>query len=89
MWIQFGPLKGVDFNEALKKLQQTGSLQEYQEEFERLENKVHGCFEEALIGMLMDRLTMEITEAVRMFKPQSLKDVISLACMKDNQVQRM
>ena len=50
---------------------------------------IHGWFEEALIGMFMGGLTMEIAEVVRMFKPQSLKDVISLACMKDDQVQRI
>ena len=70
----------------MKKLQQTGFLIGYQEEFERLGNKVHEWFEEALIGMFMGRLTMEIAETVRMFKPQSLKDVINLARMKDDQV---
>ena len=32
---------------------------------------------------------MEIAKAVRMFKPQSLKDAISLARMKDDQIHRM
>ena len=73
----------------MKKLQQTGSLTEYQEEFERLRNMIHGWSEEALIGMFMGRLTMEIAEAVRMFKPESLKDAFSLARMKDDQIQRM
>ena len=50
---------------------------------------VHGWSEEALIGMFMGGLTMEIAEAVRMFKPQSLKDVISLAHMKDDQIHKM
>ena len=73
----------------MKKLQQIDSLIEYQEEFERLGNRVHGWFEEALIGMFMGGLTMEIVEAVRMFKSQSVKDAISLARMKDDQEQRM
>ena len=34
----------------------------------------------------MDGLVMEIAEAVRMFKPQSLKDTISLTRMKDDKV---
>ena len=37
----------------------------------------------------MGRLTMKIAEVVKMFKPQSLKDVIILTCIKDDQVQRM
>ena len=53
----------------MKKLQQTGSLTEYQEEFERLGNTVHGWSEEALIGMFMGILTMEIAKVVRTFKP--------------------
>ena len=73
----------------MKKLQQAGSLIEYQEEFERLGNRVHVWYEEAMIEMFMDGLTMEIVEAIRMFKPQSPKDFISLTRMKDDQVQRM
>ena len=37
----------------------------------------------------MDELMMKITEALRMFKPQSLKEAISLARIKDDQVERM
>ena len=70
----------------MKKLQQTCST--YQEEFENLGNWVHGWLEETLIGMFMGGLTMEIIETIRMFKPQSLKDVISLTRMKDYQIQR-
>ena len=42
-----------------------------------------------LIGMFIGELTMEIAKALRMFKPQSLKDAINLARMKDVKVQRM
>ena len=72
--------------QALKKLQQTGSHREYQEEFEMLGNRVHGWYEEALIEIFMGRLTMGIVEAVRMFKLQSLKGAIRLVRMKDDQV---
>ena len=60
---------------------------EYQEEFEILGNIVHEWSEEAFIEMFMDGLTMEIAELVRMFKPQPLKDAISLAPM--NKVHKM
>ena len=47
---------------------------------------IHGWTKEALIEMFMGILTMEIAEAIRMFKPESLKDAISLARMKDDQI---
>ena len=37
LWVRFGPLEGVNFYEALSKLQQVGSLRDYHKEFERLE----------------------------------------------------
>ena len=36
----------------------------------------------------MGGLRSEISEAIRMFKPKTLKEVISLASMKDKQLQR-
>ena len=41
------------------------------------------------MGAFMGGLKMEIAEAVRMFRPRSLKDAISLARMKDDQIQRL
>ena len=37
LWAHFGPTECEDFDEALSKLKQTGSLRDYQKEFERLE----------------------------------------------------
>ena len=45
--------------------------------------------EETLNRMFMGELIMELADEVRMFKPQSLKKVISLALLKDDQVRRM
>ena len=42
LWARFGPTNGEDFDEALSRVKQTDSLQEYQKEFERLGNRVHG-----------------------------------------------
>ena len=38
-------------------------------EFERLENRVHGWFEEAFLESFMGELKLERAEAVRMFRP--------------------
>ena len=42
LWAHFGPTECEDFDEALSKVQQIGSLRDYQKEFERLGNRVHG-----------------------------------------------
>jgi len=42
LWARFGPTECEDFDEALSKVKQEGSLREYQKEFERLGNRVHG-----------------------------------------------
>lgn len=40
-------------DEALSKIEQTGSLREYQKEFERLGNQVRGWTQKALVGTFM------------------------------------
>lgn len=88
LWARFGPTDCEDFDESLSKIKQTGSLREYQKEFERLGNRVHGWTQKALVGTFMGGLKHEISEGIRMFKPKSLKEAISLARMKDEQVSR-
>lgn len=88
MWARFGPTECEDFDEALSKIQQKGSLREYQREFERLQNKVHGWTQKALIGTFIGGLQDEIADEIRMFRPKTLKDTISLARMRDEQLQQ-
>lgn len=42
LWARFGPTEWEDFDEALSRVKQTGSLRDYHNEFKRLGNKVHG-----------------------------------------------
>lgn len=42
LWACFGPIECEDFDEALSRVIQIGSLRDYQKEFERLGNRVHG-----------------------------------------------
>jgi hypothetical protein len=88
LWARFGPTKCEDFDEALSKIRQVGSLRDYQKEFERLGNRVHGWTQKALVGTFMSGLKVEISDAIRMFKPRTLKKAISLARMKDEQIMR-
>lgn len=40
LWVRFGPKECEDFDEALSRVKQTGSLREYHREFKRLGNRV-------------------------------------------------
>jgi hypothetical protein len=88
LWARFGPSECENFDEALSRIRQTGSLREYQREFERLGNRVRGWTQKALVGTFMGGLRSDILDGIRMFKPQTLKDAISFARMKDDQLLR-
>ena len=57
------------------------SLRDYQKEFERVGNRVHCWTPKALVGTFMEGLKPEIVDGIRMFKPKTLKEAISLARM--------
>nr|TKR91215.1 hypothetical protein D5086_0000225710 [Populus alba] len=88
LWARFGPSECENFDETLSRIRQTGSLREYQREFERLGNRVRGWTQRALVGTFMGGLRTDISDGIRMFKPQTLKDAISFARMKDDQLMR-
>jgi hypothetical protein len=88
LWARFGPPECEDFDEALLRVRQGGSLREYQREFERLGNRVQGWTQKALVGTFMGGLKPDIAEGIMMFKPKSLKEAISLARMRDEQLTR-
>ena len=81
-------LQSVDFDEALSRIRQGGSLRDYQREFEWLGNRVHGWMQKAFVGTFIGGLKIEISDGIRMFKPQTLKEAISLARIKDDQLSR-
>ena len=88
LWACFGPTDCEDFDEALSKIRQIESLRDYQKEFKRLGNWVDSWLQKALVGSFMGGLQSEISEAIRMFKPKTSKEAISLARMKDEQLQQ-
>lgn len=51
-------------------------------------NWVHGWTQRALVGTFIGGLKPEISEEIRMFRPKTLKEAISLARMKDEQLTR-
>ena len=50
LWARFGPTECENFDEALSRIRQVGSLRDYQQEFERLGNRVQGWTQKALGG---------------------------------------
>lgn len=88
LWTRFGPIDGEDFDEALCHIQQKGSLLEFQREFEKLQNRVEGWTEKALVGAFMGGLHKSISSGIRIFKPRTLLEVINLARLRDEQLQQ-
>ncbi|KAH9657212.1 hypothetical protein KPL70_022965 [Citrus sinensis] len=88
LWARFGPTDCEDFDEALSRVKQIGTLREYQKEFEKLGNRVQRWTQKALVGTFMGGLKSEISEEIRMFRPRTLKEAISLVRMKDEQLSR-
>ena len=88
LWARFEPSECEDFDEALSRVRQTSSLREYQREFERLGIRVRGWTQRALVGTFMGGLKTDISDGIRMFKPQTLREAIGLARMKDDQLAR-
>jgi len=64
LWARFGPTDCEDFDEALSCVKQTGTLRDYQKEFERLGNRVQGWTQKALVGTFMGGLKPEISQEI-------------------------
>lgn len=83
---RFGPKEFEDPAGALSKLRQTGTVTEYQKEFERLSNLVHGLSEEFLVSCFISGLRDDIQPGVRIFKPKDLLTAIELARLQEEQL---
>lgn len=71
-----GPTDNEDFDEALSKIMQIGTLRDYRCEFEQFTNCVVGWSQKALIDTFMGGLKEEMTTEVHMFKPETLRETI-------------
>lgn len=88
LWTRFGLLDGENFDEALSHRHQRGFLIEFQREFKRLQNKVEGWTEKVLVGAFMGGLNTKISNAIQIFKPKTLAEIINLARFRDDQLQK-
>lgn len=56
--------------------------------FERLQNKVDGWSEKALVGAFIGGLNPSISAGIHIFKPKTLMEIINLARLRDDQLQK-
>lgn len=84
--VRFGPTEYEDYDEALSRVKQKGTLQEYQKAFEKLANRLVGWPQKALIGTFLGGLRADISTDVRKFKPRSLRATIEFARMREDEL---
>nr|KYP37503.1 Retrotransposon-derived protein PEG10 [Cajanus cajan] len=77
--LRFGPSTYENHMAALFKLNQTGSLADYQLNFERLSNKVFGLPPEALLNNFISGLIPEIRVELALLRPLNVSQAMGLA----------
>ena len=77
-----------DFDKALSRICQRGTLRDYQQDFERLANQVNGWPQNALVGAFMGVLKDDSALEIHMFKPKTLLEASELARIRDESVDR-
>nr|GEV11849.1 retrotransposon protein, putative, unclassified [Tanacetum cinerariifolium] len=76
---RFGPSKYKDSQGALSKLLQLGTIEDYQQEFEKLMNKVTNIPDSLLISFYILGLKLNLQHELLMSRPTTLGDALSLA----------
>jgi hypothetical protein len=83
---RFGPSSYDDPMEALSKLKQITSVDDYKKRFEALSNRVRGVDDHNRVNCLLGGLKDEIRLPLRMFKPQTLLTTYELAKVQEEHV---
>lgn len=86
---RFGPSEYTDYDEVLTHIRQTGSLRDYQKEFEKLASRVHDWPEKALIGAFVGGLKTELASEVCVFRPRTYSEVVELARIRDDHLMNL
>ena len=87
--VRFGPSDYEDFDEALTKVRQIGTVREYQMLFERLAARVQDWPQRAMVGSYIGGLKEEIRSEVKLFGPTTLLHATSLARFQEDKLQRL
>lgn len=85
---RFDPHYFVNYIELIAKLTQTGSLVDYNREFERMSTQIHGVSEATLLSMYLGGLRHLIWNQVRFQHPTSVAAAMALAMEFDTAVDR-
>lgn len=83
---RFGPTEYDDFQAMLSKIIQKTSVRAYQEEFERISNRVEGWSDSAMKSVYLSGLRPDIQAEVRTLRPQTLEETFALALMVEEKI---
>ncbi|KAF5447657.1 hypothetical protein F2P56_033191, partial [Juglans regia] len=83
---RFGPSSYDDPMEALTRLKQMGTVEEYKASFKGLSNRLRGLSEGYKLSCFLSGLKDEIRLQVRMFNPKDLLSAYSLAKLQEESV---
>lgn len=83
---RFGPSSFDDFTGALTKLRQTGTVREYQTEFEKLANHTEGLSDEFFRSCFVSGLKDALRSEVKMFRPTTMMEALGLAKLAEDKI---
>ncbi|CAA0829053.1 Unknown protein, partial [Striga hermonthica] len=81
---RFGTSDYHNYNEALTRIRQTGSLREYIREFERLACRVRDWPEDALVGAFIGGLKFDMAAEVWLERPDTMHDAMEVARRRED-----
>ncbi|KAF8413581.1 hypothetical protein HHK36_001572 [Tetracentron sinense] len=84
--IRFGPTEYDDPVDALTKLRQTSTVDDYQTRFETLANRTDGLNEPFMVSCFLSDLKDDIRFSVKMFKPSTLSSTFGLARIQEEKI---
>ncbi|XP_018633615.1 uncharacterized protein [Nicotiana tomentosiformis] len=82
----YGPAEFQNPDEHLCSIQQTGSVQEYRQEFAKRSSRVTNWSDHCLLGVFLNGLKEELKSDVRIHKPRTVYRAMSLALEFENKL---
>ena len=83
---RFGPSGFDEFTRALTKLRQTGTVREYQTEFEKLVKHTEGFSDAFYMSCFISGLKDTIRSEVNMFCPNTMMEILGLAKLTKDKI---
>ncbi|XP_019423050.1 PREDICTED: uncharacterized protein LOC109332520 [Lupinus angustifolius] len=77
--IRFGPSSYTNHQAELFKLQQVGTVADYQQQFEKLCNRIWGLSQEVILNCFISGLIPDIKRELAILRPTSISDALGLA----------